>query len=378
MNEIKEIIRAFDKATKEGKRCALATVVQIEGSSYRRPGARMLITDDGILTGAISGGCLEGDALYKGLFAITTGENKLITYDSTNEDDIEIGLHLGCNGIVRILFEPIHVHDEFNPITFLKKISGSRQDACLVTIFSSNNPVQHGTTHLLINNTFLSRINGQFDKDLEEDIKIAFSENRSSFKNLSIDEKPITAFIEFIQPPLSLIIAGGGNDVKPLVEMASVMGWSVTVVDGRLQYAVSQRFPRADKVLHSKPGNIISQIDADAKTVFLLMTHNYNYDLALLKQLSNKEFAYIGLLGPAEKRERMLADLEDRDVHFTPGQLSKIHGPAGLDIGAENATEIALSILSEIKAFLSSGSGMSLKFKSDPIHERIANTKKNG
>ncbi|MDP9042996.1 MAG: XdhC family protein [Bacteroidota bacterium] len=377
MNEIKEIIRAFDQATNEGKRCALATVVQVEGSSYRRPGARMLITDDGILTGAISGGCLEGDALYKGLFAITTGENKLITYDSTNEDDIDVGLHLGCNGIVHILFEPIQVQDECNPITFLKRISGSRQDACLVTIFSSKNQVQPGTTHLLINNVFLNRLNRGFDKELEEDIKIAFSENKSAYKYLSIDGQPSTAFIEFIPPPVSLVVAGAGNDVQPLVELAAVMGWSVTVVDGRQQYAVSHRFPKADKVLHSRPGNTLRQLDTDAKSVFLLMTHNYNYDMALLKQLSNKEFAYIGLLGPTEKRERMLADLEDRDVHFTPGQLSKIHGPAGLDIGAENATEIALSILSEIKAFLSSGSGMSLKFKSDPIHARMDNTKKN-
>ena len=107
MKELNDIVSAYDKAVLQNKQMVLATVVRVDGSSYRRPGARMLVTDDSKITGAISGGCLEGDALEKALFAMATGENKLITYDSTGEDDIQFGLHLGCNGVVHILFEPI-------------------------------------------------------------------------------------------------------------------------------------------------------------------------------------------------------------------------------------------------------------------------------
>src|ERR1700761_9550964 len=116
MKEIRDIIQAFENAQREGKRSALATVVHVEGSSYRRPGARMLVTDDGLLTGAISGGCLEGDALRKALYAIKQKKNNLVTYDTTGEDDLQFGVQLGCNGIVQILFEPIDDTTAYHPI----------------------------------------------------------------------------------------------------------------------------------------------------------------------------------------------------------------------------------------------------------------------
>src|SRR3982750_2195489 len=122
MKEIRDIIESFDKAVKEGKRSALAPVVNEDGASYRRPGARMLVTEDGILTGAISGGCLEGDALRKALLAINQQHNKLVTYDTTDEDDAKFGVQLGCNGIVHILFEPIQIEQEYNPVYLLEQI----------------------------------------------------------------------------------------------------------------------------------------------------------------------------------------------------------------------------------------------------------------
>jgi len=141
-------------------------------------------------------------------------------------------------------------------------------------------------------------------------------------------------------------------------------------VDGRFHYALPERFPGAAKVLYSRPADILSQIKTDSRTVFLLMSHNYNYDLAFLQQIVQQEFGYIGLLGPAQKRDRILSDLQDQGMLLNENQLSKIHGPAGLDIGAENATEIAVSIVAEVKAFLSARSGASLKLKKESIHNR--------
>jgi xanthine dehydrogenase accessory factor len=358
MNEIKEIIRTFDEASTNGIRCALATVVAVEGSSYRRPGARMLITEDGQLTGAISGGCLEGDALNKAIFAIQVQENKLVTYDSTNEDDIVVGLHLGCNGIVHILFEPLDTRKINNPLELLRKIYKSGQSACLITVFSSKNRIHAGTTT-------------EFNNQLTEEIKQCFSEKHSLIKKIEIDKGSMTALIDFIAPPTSLVVAGAGNDVKPLIEIAAILGWSTTVVDGRYHYAISKRFPKADLVLYAKPERILDKLKTNAHTVFLLMTHNYNYDLAFLKELAISEFGYIGILGPAQKRDRMLKDLSDAGIRLGSDQLNKIHGPVGLDIGAENATEIALSILSEIKAFFSGVSGGSLRKKNTAIHNRL-------
>src|SRR5215212_542899 len=136
MKELKDIIRAYDEAVREGKQTALATVVHLEGAAYRRPGARMLITEDGQLTGAISGGCLEGDALRKAQLVMVQKKPMLVTYDTTDEDDAKLGVGLGCNGIISILIEPVNAEDENNPIAFLKVILSKRQSAVLVTLFS--------------------------------------------------------------------------------------------------------------------------------------------------------------------------------------------------------------------------------------------------
>jgi xanthine/CO dehydrogenase XdhC/CoxF family maturation factor len=151
MKEIRDIIEAYDIARKNGKQTALATVVHVEGSSYRRPGARMLIEDDGQLTGAISGGCLEGDALRKALLVITERRSKLVTYDTMDDDDAKFGVGLGCNGIIQVLIEPINDTDANNPIQYLKAINEKRQTSILVTLFSlkEKKAPQNGTCLLL-------------------------------------------------------------------------------------------------------------------------------------------------------------------------------------------------------------------------------------
>src|SRR5450432_697831 len=370
MKELNDIVRAYDKAILQNKQMALATVVRVDGSSYRRPGARMLVTDDSKITGAISGGCLEGDARQKALFAMATGENKLITYDSTGEDDIQFGLHLGCNGIVYILFEPIKKDDPLNPAELLRLISNACEEAVLVTIFSLKK-IQPGTRLLYLKNNIYSSLTEPLQQILTEPVNIAYDEKQSALlTDIDMEQTNCTAFIEWIDRPVSVVIAGAGNDIQPLVDIAVMLGWSVTVADGRFHYALHERFPDAVKVLYSKPADILSQIKTDPQTVFLLMSHNYNYDLGFLTQIVTQEFGYIGLLGPAQKRDRMLSDLQDQRIHLNKEKLSKIHGPTGLDIGAENSTEIALSIVAEIKAFLSGRSGSPLKIKKEAIHNR--------
>ena len=376
MKEISDIIRSYEAALLTGKRMALATVVHVEGSSYRRPGARMLVTDDGQLTGAISGGCLEGDALRKALLAISQQKNKLVTYDTTDDNDTTLGVQLGCNGIVHILFEPILSDQPDHPIELLKKVLEKRQNAVLATLFSLNSRTgnQPGTCFLHLETDqvyFTNSGNSTFSEILSTESNTAKNIQDSFFKEFYLNDQKLTGFIEYLKTPPSLVIVGAGNDTIPLMEMAHVLGWDITVVDGRAGHATKQRFPKANKVLVARSNEVLAHIQPDKQTFFVLMTHNYNYDLALLKQLIEiKDCVYIGTLGPKKKLERMYNDLRLEGIEVTENQKTKIFGPTGLDIGAETSEEIALSVLAEIKAVMNDRRGISLREKSEPIHNR--------
>lgn len=374
MKEIREIIKAYDAATFAGKRSALAAVVHLNGSSYRRPGARMLVTDEGELTGAISGGCLEGDALRKAMSVLSQQKSRLVTYDTNDEDDATIGVQLGCAGIIQVLFEPINVNEPNNPIQLLRKAIAIRQQAVLITLFSLENKKneQAGTCMLIEKN---GNISGDIPfaglkKNIMEDAASVMQAQTSSFKNYTGDKISVTAFIEFLQPPLSLVVVGAGNDAIPMMQMAEILGWDVRVIDGRGTHARPERFVSACQVLVSKPEKVLEQIPIDQRTAFVLMTHNYNYDLAMLKALIFYDVIYIGLLGPKLKLERMLAELNEQGIEINEQQLQKVYGPVGLEIGAETAEEIAVSIIGEIQAVISGTKGSSLRDKRGVIHSR--------
>lgn len=370
MKEIKDIISAYTAATKQGKKTALATVVHVEGSSYRRPGARMLVTDDGQLTGAISGGCLEGDALRKALLAIAQQKNKLVTYDTTDEDDSKFGVQLGCNGIVHILFEPIREDENINAIYLLAQLVSKRQNAALVTMFSLGHKEQFGTCLLYREDEMETSLPEEIKEKIVDEAKQTLQNRSSSIKIFEQEQQQVNAFIEFIPPPVALVIAGAGNDVQPLVEITSLLGWHTTIVDGRPTHATVQRFPKAGSVLIAKPDAVIQQLEIDLQTVFLLMTHNYNYDLAILKELLTKDVSYIGILGPKKKMDRMFDELATEGIIVSEQQRFIIHSPVGLDIGAETSEEIAISIIAEIKAVLAKRNGGFLKETVVAIHSR--------
>ncbi|WP_291148507.1 XdhC family protein [Flavobacterium sp. UBA7680] len=370
MKEISEILKAYTEAKSAGKKTALATVVKVEGSSYRQPGARMLVTEDGELTGAISGGCLEGDALRKALLSIHQKQNKLITYNTNNEDDIEVGLQLGCNGIVHILFEYIDEEASKNPIQLLQQLELERKEAVVVTFFSlKRNAIQQGTILFYRKENQILSHNDEV-LNLISDVNEVLKTKASIVKKLQTENEN-EALIEYINPPISLVIAGAGNDVQPLVKIASILGWKITVGDGRATHAIEKRFPKADKVNAVKPEEFLENITIDNQTYFVLMTHNYKYDLAVLKLLLKTDCQYIGILGPKTKLNRMMDDLQNEGINVSEEQLERIYSPVGLDIGAETSEEIALSIVSEIKAFSAGKTGTSLKYKAGKIHDEI-------
>jgi xanthine/CO dehydrogenase XdhC/CoxF family maturation factor len=317
---------------------------------------------------------LEGDALRKALLVITEKRSRLVTYDTMDDDDAKFGVGLGCNGIIQVLIEPIDIANPENPIQYLKKVNEKRQTTALVTLFSlqdRKNP-QYGTCLLLKEDGDLVQHVPVLKDVLIADANEVLINQVSSFKNYTSDHHNITAFIEVIKPPVSIIIIGAGNDVMPVVSMAEILGWETIVVDGRANFAKQERFASACQVLVAKPDNVLEQIAIDEHTVFLLMTHNYNYDMAMLRQLLGKNVTYIGMLGSKKKRERMLNELKEEGSNFTEQQLSVLHSPVGLDIGAETSEEIALSILAEIKAMFANKDVQSLRKIKEVIHSRSA------
>jgi xanthine dehydrogenase accessory factor len=372
MKEIRDIIRSYQAHKSLGKRCALATVVHVEGSSYRRPGARMLISEDGRLTGAISGGCLEGDAMRKALHVINEQIPALVTYDTMDDEDATIGIGLGCNGIIKILIEPIDDKTIDHPIEVLKKLTSGRQNAVVVTFFSFQHKKQpNAGTRLFIdvNGNMIGKNISIQTNLLKGEARKVHETGKSTWTEFNFDGENRTVFLEFVPPAVALIVVGAGNDVMPLVEMADVLGWDTTIIDGRANYAKKERFVKACEVLIAKPEQVINSVSIDNFTFFALMTHNYNYDKALLYELCQNNARYIAMLGPKKKIERMLSEYKEEARPLTLEQIATIYSPGGLDIGAETSEEIALSMLAEIKAVLTQKQGSPLKNKLVGIHE---------
>ncbi|NIG57416.1 XdhC family protein [Chitinophaga sp. Cy-1792] len=374
MKELEDIVKAFDKATQQGLRTALATVVHVEGSAYRQPGARMLVTENGELTGAISGGCLEGDALRKAQLVIMQQQPMLVTYDTTDEDDAQLGVGLGCNGIIHILLEPVDTQSPNNPVQLIKLITSNRQESILITLFNKKQRKgpQAGTV-LLRRDAFIDGTpeNTSLYPALLDDSLTALHSRSSIVKNFLTGDQELSALFSYIAPALQLIIGGAGNDAQPVLQLATVLGWHCTLIDGRPAYATSQRFPGA-RIIITKASDVLQHITPDDFTAAILMSHNYNYDLTMLKNLIQTSTPYIGVLGPAKKLRRML----DESEGISHIQQARIYGPAGLDIGANTPEEIALSIISEIKKVISNQysnyTGQSLRDKNGTIHNRAS------
>ncbi|MBT9392783.1 XdhC family protein [Hymenobacter sp. NST-14] len=375
MTELQRLLIAYDAHRAEGRACALASVVDVAGSAYRRPGARMLVTDEGRLTGAISGGCLEGDARQRARRVIQQGRPTVVTYDSTDpDDDLQFGAALGCQGIVQILLEPLDFQNPDNPVELLRRwAEGVEANAVVATVFSTAGlgaEVAVGQRLLLTSdNTAQGTLPEAADlyAAILADARTALAAGQPATRHYPPDAGTVRVSLEILRPPVRLTVYGAGNDVQPLVRLAAGLGWRVLVVDGRPAQAQPARFPEADEV-RVLPLAQVSQQPHDGSFA-LLMTHNYYYDLAVLQHLLPAATArYIGLLGPRKKYERLLEDLT-KDTSDAAEQLrGRIHSPIGLNLGAETPEEIALSIVAEIQAVLTGRPAGFLRDSPHPIH----------
>ena len=379
MTELERLLDAYDQHRAAGRACALASVVDVAGSAYRRPGARMLVTDEGQLTGAISGGCLEGDARRRARRTIRQGRPTLVTYDSTDpDDDLQFGAALGCQGIVQILLEPLDFQDPNNPLELLRRWADAtaHAPAVVATVFAGAGPsdeVQVGQRLLLLANGSVESTlpdTAALYQPLLADARAALAAGRPATRHYPAGSGAVRVSLEILRPPVRLTVYGAGNDVQPLVRLAAGLGWRVTVVDGRPAQVQPARFPEAYAV-RVLPLEQVAQQPSDGAFA-LLMTHNYYYDLAVLRHLlPDATTPYIGLLGPRKKYERLLQDLV-KDTPDAAAQLhSRLHSPIGLNLGAETPEEIALSIVAEIQAVLTGRPAGFLRDSPYPIHPTL-------
>ena len=369
MKEQKSIVEAFRKINLDERKAALATVVKVRGSSYRSPGARMLITDDGRWTGSISGGCLEGDALRKARQVMEEGQPLTVTYDTREESNQNLGIGLGCNGVIDVLIEPVNTENPQNPIGLFESLISANQPVAIATIFSGS--LTGEKIALTQSNEFLcASSSSELNELLSRDLFMVFDQKTSEARQYFAVNEQMDVFLELVQPSVSLIIFGGGFDARPVSEMAKSLGWTVTVTDECVAHIAPLFFPKADKLSLCHREFVDRDFDITPYTACVLMSHNYEYDRDVLRKLLPSATPYIGILGPRKRFEKMVEEFSREEIVLSSEDLHRIHSPVGLDIGAETPDEIAISILAEIQGKFASRSGGFLKYRNAPIHHR--------
>ncbi len=364
MLEIRKIIAEYDAIDHTRENVALASVVHVEESSYRRVGARMLVRSTGQWVGGISGGCLEGHALKKAQQAIFNNKPSLVSYDTVEGDSQEIGSGLGCHGRIEVLFTPIDSTDPDNEIEQLRRISKAESPLLLLKVIAAPETPEALGSILSIN-----PINRTFDfwglqqAALSEAIDITIQKKKSQIVNLeSSTYGDLRILVEFIRPEIRIVIVGDNYDVHSMLCVADNMGWEIYVV-GQGKKLSKEIFQKAKHVL---PYNKVDQIKIHDYTAVILMAHDYARDKKMLKYFIGQSPKYLGLLGPKARFLKMTSEMPDvnfDDLHF-------VHSPTGLEIGAETPEEIALSVAAEIIATFRNKKGGSLRLKSGSIHAR--------
>ena len=371
MNEMRTILD-FVENMQALQPVALATVVDLQGSAYRHPGARMLTTASGPSAGMISGGCLEDDVKERARAVIASGNPLLVTYDSTSPEDIVFGMGLGCNGIVHILIEPLQHAEEEGLLAFLKACNASSSPGHTATVFATTGVADAIFTGARLLAWPDGKITANFDHSTIRPL-LASSPHLTSGRRANVQDIALPSggslrvLFETLSAPVPLVIFGGGEDAIPLVKMAKQLGRPVTVVDARPAYALPERFPEADAILCVRTDSIPESLFATRPQV-MIMTHNYTRDKELLRRVLPMAPSYTGILGPKARTRRLLDELASEGVTFSESSLAGLHGPAGLDIGADTPAQIALSILAEMQAGLTGHAGGSLRERTGSIH----------
>lgn len=335
-HEFLNLVQVATEYHQNGHKTVLATVVALEGSSYRRPGVRMLLSDHGRMEGAVSGGCVEKEVQRQAEDVFKKNAPKMMAYDGR--------FRLGCEGTIYILLEPFAPSQDMQKT--LEKSGENRQSFEIVSRFSKTLGVDASLGSILV-------MDGQ---------QIPFYKNVTQKSATSP-----TVFRQSLAPCFKLLIFGAEHDAVALCKIAAELGWEVTIIADPDESKTITFFPGAKHLLTPLPGALPME-NIDAQTAVVLMSHSFNKDLNYLIALKETRPAYFGLLGPAHRRERLFNHFLELHPETDAEFIEAMHGPSGLNIGAESATEIAVSIVSEILSATRQQNPIPLRDKTDRIH----------
>ncbi len=358
--ETKTLLAALDAALERGQRAALATVVRVKGSAYRREGTRMLVLDDASQVCMLSGGCLEGEVVESALGVIESGIPEVVHYDLS--EDATWGLGLGCGGSVDVRLERV----EQGAVTLLWLEALRTGEAAALCV-----PLT-GEGRLFIQG---ERVQGK----LSDPALHAFALTAARARLSTRDPRAATVtapggqevFIDVNAPAPELLIYGAGHDAQPLSAQALALGSRVTVVDPRGAYLTPGRFPGA-ALLRLAPEELQERLELSPRTQAIMMNHHLDRDRVCLWHALRSSAAFIGVLGPRSRYGQLLDALAEEGLHATPDQLERVHSPVGLSLGAEAPEEVAMSILSELMAWRRGAAGRPLNGHEGPIHQTYA------
>jgi xanthine/CO dehydrogenase XdhC/CoxF family maturation factor/GTP:adenosylcobinamide-phosphate guanylyltransferase len=364
------IVKTFQNLLDAEKDFVLATIIETTGSTYRKAGARLLITRSGKYFGLLGGGCFEADLLEHALKIFESKQNTTLHYDMRGPEDLVWGLGLGCNGAVKIRLEYLSADNQYEPVSLIQQALELERKCIVATICESSHPEFRQEQHFLIDPESSSRSSQAIPETIYTCALKTLETGDTDLQSFNLDGHEIEVFISAVIPPVHLLIIGGGPDSVPVINTAKQLGWTVSVVDYRDGYTRPENFPKADNVIKAMPEHLSDTIDFAKVDALVLMTHKFEYDLRYLKNFVNSQISYIGLLGPTARKNELLKSLDDSPPNF----MEKVYGPVGIDIGGELPEEIALSLIAEIQAVMHGRDGAHL---SDKIQSNSSDTQRN-
>jgi xanthine/CO dehydrogenase XdhC/CoxF family maturation factor len=340
------LVRDFRRLRAAGRPIVLATVVDTAGSTYRKAGTRMLIAADGEVHGLLSGGCLEQDLVSYAADVRASGTPRLASYDMRGDDDLLFGLGAGCEGAMRILLQRVGPDEGWQPLEALAQAVEARRRGALATVVTAGPDAPPAGTCFW---------DGGPAAGAEPEALAAARAAVAAAgapRVVSLDGPPIEALVTPVLPPPALLVLGAGPDARPLARLALEVGLEVTVVDHRPAYADPARFPGCRVVCHDAD-DVAAAVDLDAFDAAVVMSHHLPSDAHYLRALAARGPAYVGLLGPSHRRQRLLAEIGPAAA----GLAGRLRGPVGLDIGARTPEAIAIAIVGEVHAVLAGRHG---------------------
>ena len=337
------LLPLFERERAAGNAVALGVLVHTAGSTYRKPGALILIARNGDYAGLLSGGCLEGDLGEHARSVIDTGVAKTVSYDMRGPEDLLWGLGLGCEGAMQILLIQVGPAADWQPLAYMARNLAANGRTAIGLITESRDPgLPAGTLTLpgmAATHTLLT------DANVQQTLQAA----RDSGRFGEMRSEAWTLFALPLTPPPRFLLLGAGPDAAPVVELALRMSWQVTVVDHRPAYADPSHFPAAARVLQARPTELGEHVELSQYNAAVVMSHHLPSDLAYLGVLADSPVPYVGLLGPAARRDKLLADLgEERAGRLT----HRLRAPVGLPLGGRMPESIALAIIAQVHAFV--------------------------